>query len=116
MRIGVPREIKEGEYRVGLTPEAVREFVGAGHDVTVETNAGAGINATDQDYVSAGAKIAPAAAQIFAESDLIIKVKEPQESEWTKLHEGQILFALWNGPPLLPALWVRRSFNRRGRL
>jgi len=93
MRIGVPREIKEGEYRVGLTPEAVREFVGAGHDVTVETNAGAGINATDQDYVSAGAKIAPAAAQIFAESDLIIKVKEPQESEWTKLHEGQILFA-----------------------
>ncbi|HUI22082.1 MAG TPA: alanine dehydrogenase [Methylocella sp.] len=93
MRIGVPKEIKEGEYRVGLTPEAVREFVAAGHQVSVETGAGSGISATDQAYLSAGAKIAGTAAQIFSESEMIIKVKEPQESEWTKLREGQILFA-----------------------
>ncbi len=93
MRIGVPKEIKEGEYRVGLTPEAVREFVAAGHELSVETGAGAGINATDQAYLSAGATIASTAAEIFAKSEMIIKVKEPQESEWTRLREGQILFA-----------------------
>ncbi len=92
MRIGVPKEIKEGEYRVGLTPEAVREFVAAGHELSVETGAGAGINATDQAYLSAGATIASTAAEIFAKSEMIIKVKEPQESEWTRLREGQILF------------------------
>jgi alanine dehydrogenase len=92
MRIGVPKEIKEGEYRVGLTPEAVREFVAAGHELQVETGAGAGINATDQAYLSAGAAIASTAAEIFAKSEMIIKVKEPQESEWTRLREGQILF------------------------
>jgi len=93
MRIGVPKEIKEGEYRVGLTPEAVREFVAAGHELSVETGAGAGINATDQAYLSAGATIASTAAEIFTKSEMIIKVKEPQESEWTGLREGQILFA-----------------------
>lgn len=92
MRIGVPKEIKEGEYRVGLTPEAVREFVAAGHELNVETGAGAGINAADHAYLSAGATIAGTAAEIFAKSDMIIKVKEPQECEWTKLREGQILF------------------------
>ncbi len=93
MRIGVPKEIKEGEYRVGLTPEAVREFVAAGHELSVETGAGAGINATDQAYLSAGATIASTAAEIFTKSEMIIKVKEPQEGEWTRLREGQILFA-----------------------
>lgn len=93
MRIGVPKEIKEGEYRVGLTPEAVREFTGAGHEVTVETGAGTGINANDQAYLSAGAAIAATTGEIFTNSDMIIKVKEPQESEWTRLREGQILFA-----------------------
>jgi len=93
MQIGVPKEIKEGEYRVGLTPEAVREFVAAGHELSVETSAGAGISATDQAYLSAGATIASTAAEIFAKSEMIIKVKEPQESEWTRLREGQILFA-----------------------
>jgi alanine dehydrogenase len=93
MRIGVPKEIKEQEYRVGLTPEAVREFTAAGHDVSVETGAGSGINASDQAYAAAGARIVPAAAEIFSRSDMIIKVKEPQENEWTKLREGQILFA-----------------------
>jgi alanine dehydrogenase len=93
MRIGVPKEIKEGEFRVGLTPEAVREFVAAGHEVCVETCAGTGINASDQAYLLAGATIASAAAEIFVQSEMIIKVKEPQESEWTRLREGQILFA-----------------------
>jgi alanine dehydrogenase len=93
MRIGIPKEIKEGEYRVGLTPEAVREFVAAGHEFRVETGAGAGINAPDEAYRSAGAMIASTAAEVFAQSEMIIKVKEPQESEWTRLREGQILFA-----------------------
>ena len=93
MRIGVPKEIKEGEFRVGLTPEAVREFVAAGHEVSVETGAGTGINASNQAYLSAGATIASSAAEIFAQSEMIIKVKEPQESEWTKLRENQIVFA-----------------------
>lgn len=93
MRIGVPKEIKEGEYRVGLTPEAVREFTAAGHEILMETGAGAGINAPDEAYRSAGAKIASAAAEIFAACGMIIKVKEPQESEWRQLREGQILFA-----------------------
>jgi alanine dehydrogenase len=93
MRIGVPKEIKEGEYRIGLAPEAVREFVAAGHELSVETGAGAGINATDRAYLSAGAAIVSTAAEIFAKSEMIIKVKEPQESEWLRLREGQILFA-----------------------
>ncbi len=93
MRIGVPKEIKEQEYRVGLTPESVREFAGAGHELSIETGAGAGINATDQAYLAAGAKIVDTAAEIFTKSEMIIKVKEPQESEWTKLRENQIVFA-----------------------
>jgi alanine dehydrogenase len=93
MRIGVPKEIKEQEYRVGLTPESVREFAAAGHELSIETGAGAGINATDQAYLAAGATIVDTAAEIFAKSEMIIKVKEPQESEWTKLRENQIVFA-----------------------
>src|SRR5437660_6445339 len=93
MRIGVPKEIKDHEYRVGLTPESVREFAAAGHELTVQTGAGAGINATDQAYLAAGATIVDTAAEIFAKSEMIIKVKEPQESEWTKLRENQIIFA-----------------------
>ncbi len=93
MRIGVPKEIKEHEYRVGLTPESVREFAAAGHEVSVEAGAGVGINATDQAYLAAGATIVGTAAEIFATSEMIVKVKEPQESEWTKLRENQIVFA-----------------------
>jgi len=93
MRIGVPKEIKEHEYRVGLIPESVREFAAAGHELSVETGAGAGINATDQAYLEAGATIVDTAAEIFAKSEMIVKVKEPQESEWTKLRENQIVFA-----------------------
>jgi alanine dehydrogenase len=92
MRIGVPKEIKPQEYRVGLTPGAVREYVAAGHGVVVETNAGAGIGATDEAYRKAGAVIADTAAEVFATADMIVKVKEPQASEWSRLREGQILF------------------------
>jgi alanine dehydrogenase len=92
MRIGVPKEIKVHEYRVGLTPLAVREYAAAGHSVLVETGAGAGIGADDDAYRRAGAQIAESADQIFAASELIVKVKEPQPSEWIKLREGQILF------------------------
>jgi alanine dehydrogenase len=92
MRVGVPREIKVHEYRVGLTPASVREYVAAGHEVVVETQAGAGIAAGDDDYRAAGARVAATAREIFAAADMIVKVKEPQPAEWTQLREGQILF------------------------
>jgi alanine dehydrogenase len=92
MRVGVPKEIKIHEYRVGLTPGAVREYVAAGHSVIVETNAGGGIGASDEVYRKAGAAIADTAAEIFATSDMIVKVKEPQTREWVQLREGQIIF------------------------
>ena len=78
MRVGVPKEIKSQEYRVGLTPGAVREYVAAGHQVLVETRAGDGINADDEVYGKAGAEIAATAEEIFAEAEMIVKVKEPQ--------------------------------------
>lgn len=93
MRVGVPKEIKLYEYRVGLTPGAVREFVAAGHEVLVETGAGAGIDAGDDAYGAAGAVVVDTAAEVFARSQMIVKVKEPQASEWVQLREGQILFA-----------------------
>ncbi|MHC2432959.1 alanine dehydrogenase [Bradyrhizobium sp. USDA 4451] len=92
MKVGVPKEIKAHEYRVGLTPGAVREYAAAGHRVMIETNAGAGIGATDEDYRSAGAAILDSAIEVFASSEMIVKVKEPQPSEWSQLREGQILF------------------------
>ena len=92
MRIGCPKEIKNHEYRVGLTPASVREYVAHGHSVLVETNAGAGIGALDADYTAAGARIAATASEVFQNSDMIVKVKEPQPSEWVQLREGQILY------------------------
>jgi alanine dehydrogenase len=92
MRVGVPKEIKVHEYRVGLTPGAVREYVAAGHNVVVETDAGGGIGATDETYRKAGAVIAATAAEIFKTCEMIVKVKEPQPREWSQLREGQILF------------------------
>ena len=92
MRVGVPSEIKVHEYRVGLTPGAVREYVAAGHQVVVQTGAGAGIMASDDAYRNAGAEIAATAAEIFAGCDMIVKVKEPQPSEWVQLRRGQLLF------------------------
>lgn len=90
MRVGVPKEIKTHEYREGLTPGAVREYVAAGHSVLVETNAGVGIGATDENYRKAGATIAASAREVFVSSEMIVKVKEPQPSEWTQLRENQI--------------------------
>lgn len=92
MRVGVPSEIKVHEYRVGLTPGAVREYVAAGHQVVVQSGAGAGIMANDDAYSSAGAEIAATAQEIFAGCDMIVKVKEPQPSEWVQLRPGQLLF------------------------
>src|SRR3712207_6160744 len=92
MLIGVPTEIKTHEYRVGLTPGAVREYVAHGHHVLIETGAGAGIGAGDDAYRVAGAEIAADPAEVFARAGMIIKVKEPQPSEWVRLREGQILF------------------------
>lgn len=92
MRVGVPKEIKNHEYRVGLTPSSVAELVGAGHEVIVETSAGAGIDFTDSDYVEAGARIVADAATVFAESDMIVKVKEPQPSEIALLEPRHTLF------------------------
>lgn len=92
MRVGCPKEIKNHEYRVGLTPGAVREYVAHGHSVLVETNAGAGIGADDAAYIAAGAKIAATAKDVFDNSDMIVKVKEPQPSEWVQLRDGQILY------------------------
>jgi alanine dehydrogenase len=92
MRVGVPSEIKVHEYRVGLTPGAVREYVAHGHQVVVQSGAGAGIMASDDAYRAAGAEIAATAAEIFAGCDMIIKVKEPQPSEWVQLRRGQLLF------------------------
>jgi alanine dehydrogenase len=92
MLIGVPKEIKVREYRVGLTPTSVRELTSHGHVVLVETGAGEGIGNDDADYERAGAKIAKAPAEIFAAADLIVKVKEPQPAERRMLRPGQVLF------------------------
>ena len=92
MRVGVPSEIKVHEYRVGLTPGAVREYVAHGHQVVVQSGAGAGIMASDDAYRAAGAEIAATASEIFAGCDMIVKVKEPQPSEWVQLRRAQLLF------------------------
>jgi alanine dehydrogenase len=92
MRVGVPKEIKNHEYRVGLTPPSVAELAAAGHQVVVQTGAGLGIDFSDADYVAAGATILPDAASVFAQSDMIVKVKEPQPSEIALLEPRHLLF------------------------
>ncbi|HZP20339.1 MAG TPA: alanine dehydrogenase [Bauldia sp.] len=92
MLVGVPKEIKSGEARVGLTPGAVGEYVLHGHKVLIESGAGAGINADDAVYRKAGAEIAANAQEVFARADMIVKVKEPQAEEIRRLRPGQILF------------------------
>jgi len=92
MRIGVPKEIKIHESRVGLTPTAVRELVANGHHVMVETNVGIRIDLGDDKYLAAGAEIVETPQEIYAKADLIVKVKEPQSSEIPLLREGQVLF------------------------
>ena len=92
MRVGVPKEIKPDEYRVGLTPNAVREYAAHGHEVLVQTGAGEGAGYADGDYVKAGAKIVADADAVFAGAEMIVKVKEPQKAEWEKLTARHILF------------------------
>ena len=92
MIVGTLKEIKNHEYRVGLTPESAHELVVHGHEVIVETGAGGGIGADDATYISAGARIEPDADAVFKKADLIVKVKEPQKGERQKLRPGQVLF------------------------
>ena len=92
MLVGVPKEIKVREARVGLVPNSVAELTGRGHKVLVETNAGAGIGAGDDVYRAAGAEIAPDAKSVFDKAEMIVKVKEPQPGEWAQLSADQILF------------------------
>jgi len=92
MHVGVPKEVKVAERRVGLTPPGVRELVAHGHRVTIESGAGAGIGAPDALYRSAGAEIADDAATTWSEAEMVVKVKEPQEQERARMRPGQILF------------------------
>jgi len=92
MLIGVPKEIKNHEYRVGLTPDSVHEFTTRGHSVIVETNAGVGIGCPDSMYQNSGAETVATAEEIFARADMVVKVKEPQANERKMLREDQILF------------------------
>ncbi len=92
MQIGLPKEIKNNEYRVGLTPASVRELTAHGHGVLVQTGAGASIGLSDEQYVAAGATLATDAAAVFARADMIVKVKEPQPQECAMLRPGQILY------------------------
>ena len=99
MLIGVPRETKNHEYRVGLTPSSVRELAAHDHKVIVEKNAGAGIGAADADYRKAGAEIVGTAEEVFGRAEMIVKVKEPQAVESSRLREGQILFTFLHLAP-----------------
>src|SRR5690348_676901 len=92
MIIGVPKEIKNFEYRVGLVPSSVRELIANGHQVIVQKGAGEKIGFDDHSYEQVGARIADKAEEVFAKSDMIIKVKEPQASECKMLREDQVLF------------------------
>lgn len=93
MLIGIPKEIKNHEYRVGATPAGVREMIAAGHQVIVEKSAGASIDFTDTQYLEAGAKIVNSAKDIYGQAEMILKVKEPQKSECEIIREGQIVFS-----------------------
>ena len=92
MLVGAPKEIKNHEYRVGLTPASVRELVAHGHRVLIETHAGDAIDLDDERYRAAGADIAPDAASVFEQAEMIVKVKEPQPAECAMLRSGQVLF------------------------
>ena len=93
--IGCPKEIKNQEYRVGLTPAATLEATSAGHEVLIEAGAGAGAGFPDDHYTTAGARIVDTADEVFASADLIVKVKEPQPAERARLREGQVLFTCY---------------------
>src|SRR5947208_6139012 len=107
MTIGIPKEIKEQEQRVGLLPSAAQTLVGHGHTVLVQKNAGVGSGYTEEEYIKAGAQIVESAEEIFQRADMIVKVKEPLSAEWPLLRRGQILFTylhLAASKPLTDAL------------
>lgn len=110
MKVGIPREVKNHEYRVAITPSGVHELVRAGHEVLVEAGAGSGSSITDADLVGAGAVIRPAAADVWGEADMILKVKEPVPAEYGLMRAGQVLFTylhLAADRPLTEALLER---------
>jgi len=111
VKVGVPKEIKNREYRVGMVPAGVRALVGRGHAVLVERGAGLGSGISDDEYRAVGATVLPDAPAVFAESDMIVKVKEPQPSEYALMREGQILYTylhLAPAPELTRALLDRK--------
>ena len=112
MRIGCVREIKKYEYRVGLTPDNVRAYRTAGHEVRIQAGAGEGSSFPDEAYSAAGAKIVPAAKDVWADCDMMVKVKEPLEEEYSLMHEGQILYTylhLAADKPLTKALLASKT-------
>ncbi|MGW3873363.1 alanine dehydrogenase, partial [Streptomyces sp. NPDC005069] len=92
MKVGIPREVKNNEFRVAITPAGVHELVRNGHQVVVEQNAGAGSSITDEEYIAAGARILPTADEVWATADLLLKVKEPVAEEYHRLRKDQTLF------------------------
>src|SRR6266851_7791706 len=92
MKVGVPTEVKNNEYRVAITPAGVHELTRNGHEVFIEAGAGTGSSLPDGDFVTAGAKIVPAADDVWGTADLILKVKEPVEQEYSRMRAGQVLF------------------------
>jgi alanine dehydrogenase len=100
MRIGVPTEIKDNEYRVGMTPSGVRDLASDGHEVLVQKGAGNGSGFADEEYVAAGAKILPDADSVFSDADMIVKVKEPVEADLKRLKDGQLLFTYLHLAPV----------------
>lgn len=92
MRVGVPKEVKNHEYRVAITPIGVHELVAHGHEVVVQTGAGVGSSITDDDYVAAGATILPDADAVWGSAEMVLKVKEPVAEEYHRMREGQVLF------------------------
>ena len=100
MRVGVPKEIKDHEDRVGLVPSSVAELVYHGHEVLVERSAGVGAGLGDDQYIAAGARIVDKAEEVFAESEMIVKVKEPLAAERKQLHRGQLLFTYCTSRPI----------------
>lgn len=112
MRVGVPTEIKNNEYRVAITPSGVAELVQRGHDVLVQSGAGDGSSISDADFKRAGAQLIASADQVWAEADLLLKVKEPIESEYPRMREGQTLFTylhLAASKPCTDALMASRT-------
>jgi alanine dehydrogenase len=111
MIVGVPREVKDNEFRVGLTPSAVRELVAHGHQVLVQSGAGQSVDLDDDRYRAAGAEIVPLAADVFGRAELVVKVKEPQPQEIAMLREGQVLFTYLH---LAPDLDQTRGLVKAG--